>query len=513
MVTESRSIEREVKLAVDADFELPDLRRVVGGTVGLPEQHTLALYFDTSDLRLWRSDITLRHRSGEEPGGGTWTLKLPRTGAGLTLDRDELIWPGSSDAVPDEATRIVRGVVRRASLAQIAELKAVRRRVALRDAAGAPYGEIDDDTVTAVLVGGKVRRFRQIELELGPGGESVMDAVVAEMRHAGARTDGETKLGKALRLAGHEAARTARTGPDRRSLMEDVVKDSIARSLDRLVGHDIRLRLDESDLATEDVHQARVATRRLRSDLKLLDRELDPVWVSRTRDELKWLGAVLGKVRDADVLGGSLLSTESVTEAGGTLELRVALDDDRRTAARELTTTLAGERYLNLLDRLNAASRLPPLFAPGHRRHKRAGRRGSATARSVLPKLVRKRWRALRRSVRSAGGHPSDVQLHRIRIRAKQLRYAAETAGPVIGKPARRLAAAAEDLQTVLGEHHDAVAAEHWLRHQAQSGTRSAAFAAGVLVAGERRRQRKLRRRWRAVWDRADSKKLLDSLG
>ncbi len=513
MVTVSRSIEREVKLAVEADFELPDLRRVVGGTVRLPEQHTLALYFDTSDLRLWRSNITLRHRSGEEPGGGTWTLKLPRTGAGPTLDRDELAWPGPSDTVPDEATRIVRGVVRRASLGRIAELKAVRRRMVLRDADGASCGEIDDDVVTAVVVGGKSRRFRQIELELGPGGESVMNAVVVEMRHAGARTDGETKLGKALRLAGHDAARTERSGLDRRSLMEDVVKDSIAKSLDRLIEHDIRLRLDEADPATEDVHQARVATRRLRSDLKLLRRELDPVWVSRTRDELKWLGAVLGKVRDADVLGGSLLTTESVTEAGGTLELRVALDDDRRTAARELATTLAGERYLSLLDRLNAASRLPPLFASGRRRHKARGGHGDAAARRVLPGLVRKRWRALHRTVRSAGGHPSDVQLHRIRIRAKQLRYAAETAGPVLGKPARRLAAAAEDLQTVLGEHHDAVTAEQWLRHQAQSGTRSAAFSAGVLVAGERRRQRTLRRRWHSVWDGLDRKKVRKSLG
>ncbi len=513
MSTESRSIEREVKLAVEPGFELPDLRHVAAGSVRLQDQETLALYFDTPDLRLWRSSITLRHRSGERPGQGTWTLKLPLTGTGPTLDRDELSWSGSPESVPGEAVRIIRGVVRRASLGRIAELRATRRRVVLRDSHGGTCGEIDDDTVTAVLGGGKERRFRQIELELGPCGEAVMGAVVVELTRAGARPDGEPKLGKALRLAGQDAADSGPPNLDRRSPMEEVVRASIARSLNRLVEHDIRLRLDASEPAVEDVHQARVATRRLRSDLKLLHRELDPAWVAHTRDELKWMGAVLGKVRDADVLGDGLFAAESVTEAGGTLELRAALEEDRRAATRELAVTLDGERYLSLLDRLTAASRLPPLYATDRARHKGHGAAHQARAKKVLPKLVRRQWRALRRSVRSAGDHPSDVQLHRIRIRAKQLRYAAETALPVIGQPARRVATAAEDLQTILGEHHDAVAAEQWLRHRALSGTRSAAFSAGVLVAAERRRQHKLRGRWRAVWDKLDSKALLRSLG
>jgi hypothetical protein len=70
------------------------------------------------------------------------------------------------------------------------------------------------------------------------------------------------------------------------------------------------------------------------------------------------------------------------------------------------------------------------------------------------------------------------------------------------------MASAAEDLQTVLGEHHDSVAAESWLRRQATAGTRSAAFSAGILVAGQRRLQRRLRHRWRPVWNRLNRPKL-----
>ncbi len=134
-------------------------------------------------------------------------------------------------------------------------------------------------------------------------------------------------------------------------------------------------------------------------------------------------------------------------------------------------------RYLTVLERLDAATRSIPLVTAAPKPNKERG--VETPARKVLPGLILRRWRALRRTVRSGGRHPTDGQLHRVRIRAKQLRYAAETAAPVVGEPARRLAAAAEDLQTVLGEHHDSVAAELWLRRQALSGTRRAAFSGG----------------------------------
>ena len=98
--------------------------------------------------------------------------------------------------------------------------------------------------------------------------------------------------------------------------------------------------------------------------------------------------------------------------------------------------------------------------------------------------------------MRKAGRHPSDRDLHRIRIGAKQLRYAAEAATPVVGERARRTAKKAERLQEILGEHHDAVNAEEWLRIAGLEGPVSARFEAGVLAAGERTRQRELRQEW-----------------
>ncbi len=104
----------------------------------------------------------------------------------------------------------------------------------------------------------------------------------------------------------------------------------------------------------------------------------------------------------------------------------------------------------------------------------------------------------------AAGSAPTDQQLHQIRIAAKRLRYAAEAAEPVVGKRARRVASAAERLQTQLGDHHDAVVAEAWLRDRAKGASSKVAFSAGVLAAEQMRRQARYRQGWQARWVKAD---------
>jgi CHAD domain-containing protein len=95
-----------------------------------------------------------------------------------------------------------------------------------------------------------------------------------------------------------------------------------------------------------------------------------------------------------------------------------------------------------------------------------------------------------------------------MRIRAKELRYAVEVAAPVIGKTARRTAAAAEEAQNILGEYHDAVNAESWLRAQAMIGTTAGSYSAGRLAAEQARPRWQLRRQWRSVFCRLDRKRL-----
>jgi CHAD domain-containing protein len=523
MTPGSDYVEREVKFAADLSFALPDLRDIVGSTKRLPEQSLRTAYFDTPDLRLWQRGITLRFRTGEtlrfrtgeDVHAGKWTLKLPEEASGESVERTELTWAGASDEPPPETLRILKGVIRRAAVERIAVLESTRQRLILRNDQRAPLGEIDDDVVMVAKGARKGLRFRQIELEFGDGhapaetARYLTDAVVKRIRKAGARIERDQKLAKALG-PGDRALADPDGEMDKRSTLRDLVRGSISNGLERLVDSDYRLRLDPTDPPPHAVHQARVATRRLRSDLKTFRPILDPVWLSHTTAELKWLGNRLGQVRDADVLARRL-KVESAglpSVNGGAEELRGRLAEQRRGFSAELGEAMNGDRYLNLLERLHASAYSPPFYVDGHSlrdlgRSPQAGDR----ARSVVPALTRIQWKRLRSRVRKAGQHPSDKQLHRIRIAAKQVRYASEAATPVMGNPARRTAYRAEHLQTVLGDHHDAVAAEAWLKGVALDSSGAAGFSAGLLAATELDRQRQLRAEWRSGWSALRAKK------
>ena len=351
--------------------------------------------------------------------------------------------------------------------------------------------EIDDDSV--VVTGGPRDglRFRQVELELHADEASITRRVAARLEEAGLALEGSPKLAKAVGLP---TSLPPHPSTGRGSSLADVVRAAIADGLDRLLERDWRLRLT-LPVAAEDVHQARVAVRRLRSHLKTFRAVLDPVWVRHVRNDLKWVGSALGELRDGDVLAAHL--------EGAPTQLREELGRQHDVAAHRVTTVLGSDRYLDLLDRLHAATRIPPFFGSDAVGPDDAGR-------DVLPGLVGARWRALRRQARKGGADPSDQQLHRIRINARHLRFAAELAEPVVGKSARRTAAAAEKLQAILGEHHDAVAAEAWLSRQVERASTSGHtnglspltwFEAGCLSGELRQRQSKYRRRWPRAWE------------
>ncbi|HEX4219417.1 MAG TPA: CYTH and CHAD domain-containing protein [Acidimicrobiales bacterium] len=512
MATHTELLEREVKLDVDLGFQVPDLNGVVeGAVIDLhPPIELVAMYYDTPDLRLLQRGITLRRRQQRGVGGeDLWTLKLPSGKATATLDRTEISWPGGDPEVPEEAIRLLRGIVRHASLGVVAELETTRQRLVLKDAAGITLGELDDDIVTVHGGSQDGLRFRQVEFELAHGESAVVNALVDRLGGAGAAVDHRgPKLAQALGVDPRSLRGSVpELGP--RSRLGDVVKASIAAALDRILDHEYIIRLGHGD--AEAVHQTRVATRRQRSDLKTLAKVIDPIWLSHTRGDLKWIAEDLGEVRDLDVLAAHLESERNHAPSADSrsfAEIQADLRRRRELAHATLLEAMDSDRYLTLLDRLHAASDSPPFANTAQSGKKRApGLHPDDPAARVLPKLVRRPWRKLRTAVHDAGAHPTDLQLHRIRIRAKRLRYAAEAAAPVIGKPARRMAAAAESLQTVLGDHHDAVTAEDWFRREAAGGSPAVAFSAGQLVAVQRQRQARLRREWRKARAKLDRKK------
>ncbi|MGH9126505.1 MAG: CHAD domain-containing protein, partial [Acidimicrobiales bacterium] len=133
---------------------------------------------------------------------------------------------------------------------------------------------------------------------------------------------------------------------------------------------------------------------------------------------------------------------------------------------------------------------------------------GATPATKVLPALVHRPWRHLKQAVAHLGDDPPDDALHEVRIRAKRLRYAAEAASGVMGKPARQLAVAVAAVQSELGDMQDAVVAEAWLRRHASGASPGQAMVAGQLVTLQRQEQAACRARWAKPWKAASKKKL-----
>ena len=231
-----------------------------------------------------RRGVTLRHRV--ENGKGLWQLKLPAGPARLELER-----PGGPLAPPAELLALLVGHLRGARLAPIARLRT--RREGVR----ADGAEIVHDTV-AVLDHQRVSAAStSSRSSCSTATRRPSAGSRRRSRRAGA-ADGESrpKVFQALDLD-FQAERDSR---------EDGSREESARAPPRAGRRRPRARSGTRLGAdVEELHQMRVATRRLRAFLRAGRDLLDPVWAEPLREELRWLGGVLGRVRDLDVLVGS----------------------------------------------------------------------------------------------------------------------------------------------------------------------------------------------------------------
>ncbi|GAC1597591.1 MAG: CYTH and CHAD domain-containing protein [Acidimicrobiales bacterium] len=511
------AIEREVKLAGWPGLVIPDLSQALPGVsvTVLGSVRLDATYFDTADLRLARSGASLRYRSemaqdadarAAEPEP-PWTVKLADGTEGPGLARRELTFDGRERRIPSEASSVVLGITRGAPLVAVARLRTERARLRLFDAEGAILAELDDDEVSVLVNGPSGRRrmasrFRELEVELGDGADpAILDTIVGVLRSVGAGPPDPTpKVMRALGPQAYDAPDVVVQSVDRNATVAEAITAAVAASVVVLINHDAGVRLGEDP---EDVHKARVATRRLRSDLRTFRALLDPEWAGDLRDELRWVAGLLGAVRDADVLIERLTMQArrlDPADHGPARSLLSGLDRRRDEARTELLVGMESSRYTALLDRLVVAARSPVLVV--------AEVTPADSAREVLPGVVLRPWRHLASAVAALGDDPTDDQLHEIRIRAKRCRYAAEAVAPVVGKQARTLAAAVAEVQGVLGDFHDAVVAGAWLREHGRTVSAEEALVAGQLMGVEDQLADRDRRLWRKAWKRASGHKL-----
>ncbi|WP_067859276.1 CHAD domain-containing protein [Nocardia shimofusensis] len=259
------------------------------------------------------------------------------------------------------------------------------------------------------------------------------------------------------------------------------VTEALGEDIDRMLGAEPDVRAD----AYDSVHQMRVATRRLRSVLRSYRRLFRKSETTELSAELKWLAGLLGVARDAEVraerfaalpatgAAGEAEADDNGGQAGDSTDAGAELDSgkdadggqtavvDRLAEAQrsiyaeahaEVLDALDSDRYADLRRTLEHWRTDPPL----------RGKRGHASARKVFRAVLDGDTERLRTRILAEPDLPEDERveaLHDIRKAAKRLRYSAEAAVRVLGDDADDLRARAKQVQSVLGDHRDAVEA------------------------------------------------------
>lgn len=280
-----------------------------------------------------------------------------------------------------------------------------------------------------------------------------------------------------------------------RAPLAEAARGSLQRFFDRL------LRCEDAVLISEEaknVHQMRVATRRLRASLQILEEVYDPKLIRRYHRGLRQIAQSLGAVRDGDVfLSHIALYHVSLPrrERKVLKPLLKVVTAERTQARKELLKELRGQEYAKFKEKFSAFLTMPgkgelPSPEPG------ITQRVCDFAGSAI-------WRRyeLWRAYETVLDEGSDETLHEARIAAKRLRYSIEFFADALGPYVRQVLDPLIALQDGLGELQDGVTARE---HIAALGLANDPGAQSYLAARAAERV-ELQARVPCLWERVAS--------
>jgi inorganic triphosphatase YgiF len=441
-----------------------------------------SVYFDTPTLDLERAGFSLRVRKAD--GGFIQTLKL-KSGANPMV-RGEWETPvngASVDAAALVATPfggMMQGQV--PSLAPLFVTTVERTRWLWANGSSVVEVSLDRGEVSA---GERRESIGELELELKSGDAAALVDLAAELlRQAPLRLSFDSKAERGYRLAlGRTLVPlTAQNGcVTAKASAADALRQVGWTCLTQVAVNLEQLRCHRS---AEALHQARVGLRRLRAGLALFRPMAAGARLAEIRAETEWLAGELEAARDLDVFA---LKTFQPSRTGhehraGRRVLKSHLVGAQTCAYRRAVTAVESPRYARLL--LTIAGWLETGDWTRSRKSKPACVRRMNAATFARPRLDH-----LRRKVLKSGRKIASLdapKLHRLRIKVKKLRYAAEfftsCFGATGGRKQQRFLAAVKDLQHHLGCLNDIAAAGRLADGLARDQKAEVGLAAQAIV-------------------------------
>jgi CHAD domain-containing protein len=460
--------------------------------VARPVKRTVDTYLDTEDWHIGRSGFVLRIRHLADQGEVTLKDTTPAV-AGLRrrIEVSEPLPPAGLHALDPQGPvgRRLRALAGDTPLRHLLEIRTRRRPHQLR-VADHVLGEVDlDDTIIVVGDDQYPVRMRRVEVEVDSSWVDLLTPLVDQLRdECGLQPAILSKFEAGLLAAGLRIPELPDLGPTTLApepsigaLAYSVLRRHVASMLAREAG----TRLGED---IEQLHDMRVATRRLRAALSLFAGVL-PEHAGWFRSELGWLAGELGAVRDLDVQLERLegwLGELPDEDAGALTDLGRLLGRERDTARARMLGSLDSPRYDRLVSEFTSMLRPGPGQGSG-----RQIKAAQAPAAVVVPGLIVARHRSAVTAARRARRSRNPADFHRLRIRCKRLRYALEFVSEIYDGRTRGVVRRVVRLQDCLGVMQDAQVAAgrlHSLATTEGSGLSPATvFAMGSVAERYRR--------------------------
>jgi CHAD domain-containing protein len=435
-----------------------------GGTVtalaGTPRR-LVDSYLDTDDWRIARAGFVVRTRRRGRHDEITLKDTRPAEGSGLRqrLEVTEVLPASGVAALGAEGAvgRRLHAIVGSRRLREVLQVRTRRRPFALR-VGGIDAAEVAlDDTMIVVGGGQRPMQLRRVEVEVRPEWLEALEPIVDQLRAScGLQPASLSKFEAGLLAVGQEIPGSPDLGPtgiSESSTMGELAYAVLRRQLGVLRDKEPGTRLGEDP---EELHDMRVGTRRLRAALALFSDVL-PVRAQVFREELGWLGRVLGAVRDLDVQQEGLADMAAATagwSAGARpddhdplAELSALLERERDTARAEMLGALDSVRWERL------AKGLAAMVQQGPARRSLATRVPAVIG---MPDLVVARHDKVTKAAKRAKRSGVVSDFHRLRIGCKRLRYALEFSSEVYGGRTSRFVRQLTALQDQLGLMQDA---------------------------------------------------------
>ena len=467
------SMEIEAKFAItdpDVFRRLKTLKRLAGFTLG--EREVLRVqdtYLDTKDRSLMAAGMACRVRR-QSDGQLLLTVKGIGASSGAVHRREEqeLLLPSGASgskwvfaawAWPESPLRV--RIVRVVGRKRLTRLATIRQRRTIRPVTqdGHTLAILSLDDVQ-VRVGGAKEEFCEVEIELTAlGGDGDLKRLVTCLeREWGLAADRRSKLERAVALvdAGSRVPLSRKgLGIDPADTMAEAARKILSDQLDRTVAHERGAREGRDK---EELHDMRVAVRRMRAALRVFSPHLDTTAYRPFRKALRRTGRILGSVRDLDVFrekAQRYLDALAEEHRSGLDPLLAAWQTAYDAAREEMLALLDSRSYVQ--SKKEFARFLATSGAGGPQPASESAAPLPHRVREAVPPLVVASYAAIRAYEGRVGGTNTPLpRLHQLRITAKGLRYALEFFREVLPADVEPLIDGIKALQEHLGNLQDA---------------------------------------------------------